>query len=170
MTAKTKSIAIIIGILLVGVIIGSLATGAVFSQRVAELQALRNDNGLTPFLERVIQPTDEAQRKKIREVLEKSARQQMEIRRSIMMEHREIFEEMREELSQILTDEQKTELRAWLERDRRQRRGVSPPEFMRRPGEPRFEGAPFDSTGRRRPFRRRRFESGEEAAADSSAG
>ncbi len=168
MTAKTKSIAIIIGTLLVGVIIGSLATGAVFSQRVAELQALRNGNGMIPFLERIIEPTDEAQRKKIREVLEKSANQQMEIRRSIMLEHREIFEEMREELGQILTAEQKEDLQRWMERDRRQRRGLPQPEFMR-PGESRLERAPFDSTGRRKPFRRRRF--GPEAVppADSVA-
>lgn len=168
MTAKSKSIAIIVGTLLVGAIIGSLATGAVFSQRVAELQALRSENGLTPFLERVIEPTDDAQKKQIRAVLEKSARRQMEIRRSIAAEHREVFEEMREELSQILTDEQKAALRAWIETDRRQRRRLPPPDMMRRPGDPRFDRAPFDSTERRRPWRRRL--EADETSQDSTAG
>ncbi len=153
MNAKTKSIAIIIGTLLVGIIIGSLATGAIFSNRVSEFQALRMENGLTRFLEQIIEPTDEAQQAKIREVLDNTAAKQMGIRKSIADEHRAVFEEMREELSLILTPEQKTKLRAWMERDRRGRPGFPPP-GMGRPDGSRFDGRmPFDSTDLRRPQR-----------------
>lgn len=157
MTAKTKSIAIVIGTLIVGIIIGALATGAIVSQRVAEFQALRSDFGLARFLERVIEPTDEAQREEIRDVLDDVAERQIEIRRSIASQHREMFEDMREDLSLILTPEQKQELRNWMERDRTRRPGP-PPDFGR-PGRARF-GSPFDSTRMRKPAFRRRFERG----------
>ncbi len=156
MTAKTKSITIIIGTLVVGIIIGSLATGAIYSQRVAEFQALRNDTGLTMFLERAIQPTDEAQRKQIRAVLDAAAQQQMELRRSSLLEHRQIMEDLREAMSDLLTDEQKQDLRRFMENERLRRPGLPPPEFMRRPDDPRFRRLQPDSLGRR--FPRRRFQ------------
>ncbi|MFK7845621.1 MAG: hypothetical protein AB8G77_09985 [Rhodothermales bacterium] len=169
MTAKTKSIVIIIGTLIVGVIIGSLATGAVFSQRVAEIQALRDENGMTRFLERVIKPKDEAQQKEIRAILKKTASQQMEIRRSIVMEHREVFQELRAELAEVLTPEQKVELREWIEQDRRRRPGWPPPEFNRREGDLRFQRMPMDSTGWKGRRWKRRFEDDAPATADSTA-
>lgn len=154
MTAKTKSIAIIIGTLVVGIIIGSLATGAIHSQRVAEFQALRNDTGLTRFLERVIEPTDEAQREQIRAILNASARQQLELRRSIVLEHRQLFEDLQEDLAEILTDEQKQQLRRWMEDERQRRRTTFSPDVMRRPEEGRLRRVPRDSAGRRIPPRR----------------
>ena len=157
MTARTKSIAIIIGTLLVGVIIGALATGAVFSQRVAELQALRNENGVSRFLENVIEPTDDAQKERIREILEKTSESHMEIRRSMMMQHRDVFQEMRAELSLVLTDEQKVQMREWFEKDRMKRPRLRPPGFAGpKGGEKRFQRMPPDSTGQRRaPWRMR---------------
>lgn len=156
MTAKTKSIAIIIGTLVVGVIIGSLATGAIYSQRVAEFQALRNDTGLTRFLERVIEPTDEAQREQIRTILNEAAQQQLALRRSIVLEHRQIMDDLREEMADLLTDNQKQELRRFIENERRRRPGLPPSEFMRRPDDNRQRRLQPDSSRRR--FPRRRFE------------
>lgn len=168
MTAKTKSIVIIIGTLIVGVIIGALATGAVFSQRVAEIQALRDENGMTRFLERVIEPTDEVQQEKIRAILKETASQQMEIRRSIALEHREIFQALRADLAEVLTPEQKIELRKWIEQDRRRRPGWPPPEFNRREGDLRFQRMPMDSTGKRERRWKRRFEEDAPVTPDST--
>ncbi len=154
MNAKTKSIAIIIGTLLVGIIIGSLGTGAIFSSRVAEIQALREDDGMSRFLEGMITPTDDAQQEEIRKVLRETQRRHMEIRRSVASEHQAVFTDMRAALSQILNEEQKEALRQRVEADRKRRRG-----FMKRSGNgpPRFGGPPFDSTMGRKPFRRKRM-------------
>ncbi len=150
MNAKTKSIAIIIGTLLVGIIIGSLATGAIFSSRVAEIQALRQENGMSRFLERMIEPTDEAQLAEIQAVLQETERRHMEIRRSVATEHRDVLVDMKRSLDQILNDEQKAALSQRVEKERKRRKG-----FMRGEGPPRFGAPPFDSTMGRKPFRRR---------------
>ncbi|MEM8485225.1 MAG: hypothetical protein AAF564_06725 [Bacteroidota bacterium] len=150
MNAKTKSIAVILGTLLVGVIIGSLATGAIFSNRVAEIQALRKENGMSRFLERMIEPTDEAQQAEIQAVLRETERRHMEIRRSVALEHRDVFVDMRRSLDQILNDDQKAALSQRVEKDRKRRKG-----FMRGDGPSRFGGPPFDSTRARKPFGRR---------------
>lgn len=150
MNPKTKSIAVIIGTLLVGIIIGSLATGAVFSNRVAEIQALRAENGISRFLERMIEPTDEAQRAQIQAVLRETEQRHIEIRRSVATRHRDVIVDMRASLAEILNDEQKEVLRQRMEGERKRRKG-----FNRGEGPPRFGGPPFDSTMGRRPFRRK---------------
>lgn len=150
MNAKTKSIAIIIGTLLVGIIIGSLATGAIFSSRVAEIQALRQENGMSRFLERMIEPTDEAQLAEIQAVLQATERRHMEIRRSVANEHRDVLVDMKNALDEILNEDQKAALSQRVEKERKRRKG-----FMRGEGPPRFGGPPFDSTRARKPFGRR---------------
>ena len=156
MNARTKSIAIIVATLLVGVAIGALSTGAIVNQRVETLEALREEGGFMYFLERVIEPTDEKQREEIRDVLEDASKRQIEIRQNIVNEHRALFAEVRAELDEILTEEQKEKLQLWAERERAMRRpGRRPPGFVpgdRKPG--RFLP---DSSGQSRPqFRPRR--------------
>lgn len=146
--------------LLVGVLIGALATGAILNQRVEELQALRRQGGVVRFMERIIEPTDARQRAELRAVLDEFASRQMEIRQATFEEHRALFNTLREELDEILTPEQKQDLRAWMDREsRRGPRFVGPPPFaqpreegrrrMRRPDSLRRRAAPFD--GRRPP-------------------
>ena len=150
MTTKTKSVLIILGTLLVGVIIGGLATSAIFSQRVGAIQALRMQGGLVHYLENVIEPVDESQREQIQALLESTGERQMEMRRNMFDENRAIFSEMRNELDEILTEEQKSRLREWVQRENREGPRFRPPE-MRRPREGRRPGmrqrVPRDSSG-----------------------
>ena len=73
MNARTKSILIIIATLLIGIAIGALGTGTILNQRVETLQALREDDGFMFFIERVVEPVDEAQQQEIRAVLKEAA-------------------------------------------------------------------------------------------------
>ena len=155
MNARTKSILIIATTLFIGIAIGALGAGTLFNQRVETLQALREGGGFVFFIERVVEPVDEAQRQEIRVVLKRAAQEQLELRRSMLDEHRALFAEIRSELDEILTDEQKQKLRTWIEQEMRQGRSPSdrrPPPFMR--GRP--KGFSPDSTRGRRPrFRER---------------
>lgn len=154
MNARTKSLLIIVATLIIGVAIGALSTGAILNQRVETLQALRDDPGFMFFLERVIEPTDEAQRAQIREVLTDAAEKRRELRRSMIEEHRFLFMEIREELDQILTSQQKEKLRAFMEQEmkRGHRRDGMPPGVRR--GRP--EGFAPDSGRALRRFAPRR--------------
>ena len=139
MTVRAKSILIVVGTLLVGVIIGALGTGALLSHRMSTLQALRAESGLVRYLEDVIEPVDEAQREEIRSILEAAARQQMEMRRYMYEQNRAFYEEMRTELGRILTEEQKARLRAWAQRERRDGPRFRPPRFLRGPNRRMFD-------------------------------
>ena len=131
MNAQTKSLIVILATLLVGATIGALATSAIMNQRIEELQALRMEGGFMGLIERVIEPTDDAQRAEIRSVLEKAAKQQLEIRISMIEEHRSLFDELHTELDAILTTQQKERLSAFAEAERQRFfKGQPPPEFM----------------------------------------
>ena len=80
MNARTKSILIIVATLLLGIVIGALGAGTLFNQRVETLQALREDDGFMFFLERVVEPVDEAQRQEIRVVLKEASQRQLALR------------------------------------------------------------------------------------------
>ena len=155
MKTKTKSTLVILGTLLVGIIIGGLGTSVIFTNRLGAIQALRMQGGLTNLLENVIEPVDEVQREQIREIVRNAAEQQMELRRTMFEENRLVFEGMREELEEVLTDEQKARLRRWMVRERRDGPGFRPPDFLRRPPGPGGTGlrrrAPRDSIERRQP-------------------
>ena len=123
------------------------------NKRMETLQALREDPGFIFFIERVIEPTDEEQRNQIRLVLKEAAQERLELRRSMVDEHRQLFSEMRAELDKILTAEQKQRLRTWVEKEM-SRGGADrrPPPFMRG----RRDGFPPDSARFPRRLRPRR--------------
>ena len=160
MNARTTSFLVILGTLLVGIMIGALATGAIVNQRVEALQALRMEGGFMKMLERQIEPVDDKQKGEIRAVLKEAARRQTELRRDMISEHRALFNDLRSELDEILTPEQRERLRSLAERERQRDPGWRrPPEFMRPPRTERFNRVPSDSLHRRRlPFRQRATE------------
>ncbi|MEZ4700225.1 MAG: hypothetical protein R2834_07850 [Rhodothermales bacterium] len=156
MTTRTTSILIILGTLVVGMAIGALATSAIMNNRLDELEALRMEGGVQAFLERGIQPTDDAQRERIRQAIEHVEFRQMVLRRDMFQQHRVLFDSLRAELDTILTDEQKSQLRDMMAREReefRRRRGKGdmPPPYA--PDGPRRRGPkrPGDTDGRHGP-------------------
>lgn len=146
MTSRSTSILIVLGTLVVGIAIGALATGAIMNNRLDELEALRMQGGVQSFLQRGIEPVDDAQRERIRAAIEGVESRQMELRRSMFQQHRILFDSLRAELDVILTDDQKDQLRAMMTREREQ--------FKQRRG--RGDGvSPFPDEGRRRGDRHR---------------
>jgi len=138
MKAPAKSAFIIVATLLVGVVIGALATSAIMHSRLEQLQALRMRGGIERFLERVISPVDDDQRAQIADIIEDFAGQQTALRQHVFEQQGAIFDSMRVALDEILTNEQRENLRAWFGRERFRRRGSGPPFERRELGPPDF--------------------------------
>jgi uncharacterized membrane protein len=106
MKTGTKSTVIILATLLLGFAIGILASGALARQRVRRLAEMRTRPGFSSRVEEVIQPTDDAQRAAIREVLEAAGLRNHEIYSRTRQELQASLEQMREQLEPLLTEEQ----------------------------------------------------------------
>ncbi len=123
MKARTKSALLLVATLVVGLLVGAVTTGSIVNHRLDELKAMRSRGGFTGMLERVIEPTDEAQRAQIRAVLEGSEARFSEALRECRGFHIAARDSMRADLASVLTPAQQTRLDQWLSRDRRSRNG-----------------------------------------------
>lgn len=146
MNATTKSILILVGTLLVGVLLGALGAGAVINNRVEQLEQLRASGRVFSRIEDIVQPTAE-QQAQIREILDRNRMKQRDFRQYVFQEHRALMDSTRIELESVLTEEQMTRLAAWMSRDfnnMRFRREGPPPNRRRGPRDGRrpFRNAP----------------------------
>jgi len=139
MTASTKSLLMLFSTLLIGVLLGSLTTGAVNNRRMQNLAEMRSARGLAFYLEDVVQPVSEEQREAIRAVLDEAAPKFAETMMESRERMRELTDSVRAELDPLLTEEQRQRL------EERMRIGRGMPH--RSPGEP----GPDDEQRRRRP-------------------
>ncbi len=137
MTNRTKSALLLVVVLAIGMILGSLLTGAVANRRLASLTEVRSR--MVPFIEEAIQPESEEQREAIREVLDAAAPRFAEIFSSTGEQMRALADSVFEELEPLLTEEQKERLEKRM-RFGHGRRFRPPPEMgprpERRPGGP----------------------------------
>jgi len=137
MKAQAKSAFIIFVTLIVGGVIGILATSAVFNNRVEQLEALRRLGGFSDALLDIIQPDDETQRAQIEDLLEQSDERMHEIRRSMFQQMRDVMDSLEHDLPLLLTTEQKERLEHWRDEERskwgeRGHRSPSPRDGRRR--------------------------------------
>ncbi len=139
MTASTKSVLMLFSTLLIGVLLGSLTTGAVNNHRMHNLAEMRSARGLAFYLEDVVQPVSEEQREAIRAVLEEAAPKFAETMMESRDRMRELTDSVRAELDPLLTEDQRQRL------EERMRIGRGMPHGS--PGEP----GPDDERRRRRP-------------------
>jgi hypothetical protein len=139
MTASTKSVLMLFSTLLIGVLLGSLTTGAMNNRRMHNLAEMRSARGLAFYLEDVVQPVSEEQREAIRAVLEEAAPKFAETMMESRERMRELTDSVRAELDPLLTEEQRQRL------EERMRIGRGTPHGS--PGEP----GPDDERRRRRP-------------------
>lgn len=128
MRIETKSAVILLATLLLGILIGGLAAGAIAQRRASRVAELR-ERGFAMQLERIIEPRDDAQREAIQAVLSAAAERNRETMESAREEIRGSLEEMREALEPLLDEDQRERLEAAAKRFRR-----GPP--GRPPGEP----------------------------------
>ena len=139
MTASTKSVLMLFSTLLIGVLLGSLTTGAVNNHRMHNLAEMRSARGLAFYLEDVVQPVSEEQREAIRAVLEEAAPKFAETMMESRDRMRELTDSVRAELDPLLTEDQRQRL------EERMRIGRGMPHGS--PGEPGLD----DERRRRRP-------------------
>jgi hypothetical protein len=128
LSARTKSILILVLTLLLGGVLGAMLNGWLVHQRIDRLQRLRTEAGFTRMMERTIEPRDAAQRDQVRAILERTAGQVEAIQRQRRHEMRAVVDSMRTELRAVLTAEQMSRLERRL-------RFAEPPRILRgRPG------------------------------------
>lgn len=131
MSARLKSLLLLFAALLLGGVLGALVNARLAEARLEQVASLRSSSGFVRFVERGIEPRDEAQREAIRAVLQRSAEQLAETRNQHRQEVRRIVEATRAELAPLLTADQRAQLEARLEvhndrpggRERRRDRG-----------------------------------------------
>ena len=139
MTASTKSVLMLFSTLLIGMLLGSLITGAANNRRMRNLAEMRSARGLAYYLEDVVRPDSEEQREAIRAVLEEAAPKFAETMMESRERMRELTDSVRAELDPLLTEEQRQRL------EERMHIGRGTPHGS--PGEP----GPDDERRRRRP-------------------
>lgn len=152
MTARTKSTLILIATLALGMVLGSLITGAAVNRRLERIADMRTARGMAFFLERSIQPESEEQRAAIRAVLEDAAPAFTEVMRESRERMARLTDSLRAELEPLLSEEQ----RERLDEGMRMRHGgppFGPPGERGGPGpeprRPRPDGADRPRDGRR---------------------
>jgi Spy/CpxP family protein refolding chaperone len=124
MNMKVKTTVVIIITLIFGIVFGALLNRTFTHQRIKRAFDAVNPNRFAMILERAIDPTEE-QKKKIREILQKHAKNVAELRKNLDKGMASSFTTLQKELDSVLTPEQKERLekmmkerRPWMRRER----------------------------------------------------
>jgi hypothetical protein len=109
MNIKLKMAFIIIATLVIGIFIGALLNRIHTQNRIKSILSRRNPGPFVASFEKIIEP-DPAQRKLVRDILDRHAKRISEIRTKSRKELKSSFESMMAELNSVLTPEQKERL------------------------------------------------------------
>lgn len=150
MSPRTKSILLVTITLLIGVVVGALLNARLAEQRMERLASLRSSEGFVRYIERVVQPRDEAQRDALRQILRSSSERMAEHRRASMRQAQAILDSTRAEMEVVLSAEQLERLdedfrmqqRRWERRDGRGGRDGPRGRGPRRGPPPHVDGVP----------------------------
>ena len=140
MTASTKSALMLFSTLLIGMLLGSLITGAVNNRRMRSLAEMRSARGLAYFLEDVVEPESAEQREAIRAVQDEAAPKCSVVMLASSERMRALTDSVLAELDPLLTEEQRARLEERMRIGPRGAPGGSRPEDDRRRRRPRPEG------------------------------
>ena len=116
-----KSIALLIGVLCVGIGLGALGTSTLQHRRMAALREARQQGGLMRALERVVEIEDEGQRASIEVILHSAETDFRAVRRTCSDSLAVYREALMADLREVFTPEQRETLDQWLQRDRERR-------------------------------------------------
>lgn len=119
MSARVKSILLLAGTFLVGILLGVFATSTLQHRRMAELRQVREQGGIMRMLERTLEFESDAQRQEVEDILGQAEASFRAMRRTYtdsMLVHRE---ELMDALQQVLTAEQLEEMEKHMTRERR---------------------------------------------------
>ncbi|HKJ34743.1 MAG TPA: hypothetical protein VKA34_23160 [Balneolales bacterium] len=105
MKTRTKSVLIIIGTFIIGIVLGGILTGAIVRHRLNRIAESQTRPGFVKIMEHIIKPTDK-QKKKIEPILKESAHKLSQIHSQCKQKMIAIGDSMRGELKPYLTDKQ----------------------------------------------------------------
>lgn len=73
MSTRTKSALLLAGVLVLGMLLGALASGSMFNHRLGKIAQLRTSRGMAFVLEEIVRPETEEQRRAFRDVIDETA-------------------------------------------------------------------------------------------------
>lgn len=151
MSERNKSLLIILTTLLIGMLIGALAWSGVSRKRQNRLTNLRQTDAMVDFVIQNLEPLEAEQRASIIEIVHAHGDEITEMRNDM----RDLQNSLKTDLSEILSEEQRTKLDKVMRNRRiRRSRGDGPPRGDRMRRGPR-NGPEGDSLNASRPGERR---------------
>ncbi len=128
MSARVKSALLLLISVGIGMLLGALLQARLAEQRLERLALLRTEMGLARALERIVEPTDEAQRQAIQGVLESSVQNMAAHMRQNRERSVALLDSTMQALHAVLSDEQieqlNEQMESWQERMRMRRDGA----------------------------------------------
>ncbi len=154
MDTRTKSALLLAGVLVLGILLGALASGSMFNRRLGRIAELRTSRGMAFVLEEVVRPETEEQRRAFRDVIEETAPAYAEVFERTGADLTALNESMLARVRPLLTPEQTERLQRHLSMRRNGRFGTR--HDRSRPHEPnryhrRFRRPAHDSVPRHNP-------------------
>ena len=129
MTARVKSILLLLATLLIGMVLGALVNARLAEQRLERIAFLRSQRGFIQAMERAIAPHDEAQREAVRAILDEAALRMATQLQQNGRAMQAILDSTKTELQTVLDADQLQRLERLEERlERRRPRGPGPRE------------------------------------------
>jgi uncharacterized membrane-anchored protein YhcB (DUF1043 family) len=135
MKIETKTYVIIVVTLVIGMVIGSLITGAVVHHRVRRFMNLGHPEHLATRIEELIGP-NESQREAVHEILMKHSQMFLQVHSHFESEMLALRDSLKKDLGPLLTEEQKERLERQPKRPRPFREGKPGPWRGHEPGSP----------------------------------
>jgi hypothetical protein len=139
---RTKSIALLVATLLLGVVVGALLNAWWAHERFERIRRLRTPGGFEQIVTRTVQPTSPKQRQEIEAVVGRTAQRLDSLRTRHWREVRRLVDTMRTDLEPVLTEEQLSALDRRIEMHRRRPGPPGPGLRGPGPGRPRPPGPP----------------------------
>lgn len=115
MKNKTKTAFILLGTMIIGIIIGVISSGIIRQQKIHQIREMHEHDRFIKGMEKVIKPSEE-QKEKIDKILKKRFQMITEIRKKYQEEIATIFDSLHQDLSEVLTDQQKERLENQMQR------------------------------------------------------
>lgn len=124
MNSRTKSALLLAGVLVLGMVLGALASGTMFNRRLATIAELRTSRGMAFALERVVRPETEEQRQAFRELIEQTSADYADVFERTGEELRTLNDTLLARVRPLLSPEQTERLEHHLKMRREGRLGA----------------------------------------------
>lgn len=127
MSAKSKSIFVLVGILVLGLVLGVMLQTTIHNKQMERTRSLRDRGALSEMIADVVKPESDAQSQAVKEVVTRWEESLDEMMHDAFRMRSALFDSMHQELAQdVLTPEQVDALDEWRTKNRRgSRRGNS---------------------------------------------